>query len=143
MFDKPPCDLLHGQSSRHLKGPFASPSSENGMHEEWITQRHPTPPLLGRQGMEFMSALTLRYGHNFLERRTRVAISAKEVKVATSAMEEPFVPKFKVVVLRLPLIRAALPNSCAVGQRLYLNELEICFFNDLMETNDAYEAAAP
>lgn len=47
IFDKPPCDLLHGQSSRHLKEPFASLSSENGMHEEWITQGHSTPHLLG------------------------------------------------------------------------------------------------
>lgn len=53
---------------------------------------------LGGQGIEFTSALTLRYSHNLPERGTRVATSAKEVKVATFAVEESSVPK----VLKMP-----------------------------------------
>ena len=78
MFDKPPCDLLHGQSSRHLKEPFArylpkTGCTRNGLPKD--IQRH---ICLGRQGTEFTNALALRYGHNLSERGTRVVCERSE-----------------------------------------------------------------
>ncbi len=89
----------------------------------------------------FTSALTLRYSHTLPERGTRVATSAKEVKVATLAMEEPSVPE----------VQSRRTASCP--EKAYLQVVKIkslatahefvtpALINDLTEANDANGSA--